>query len=82
MKRKPHPLQRVGWGKVVRKPFQSLAHEDTTSVGWVTTEEGEQQVQGWEAEAFDFWAAAWASAGEYFEGSIVTERLPLRIHNR
>ena len=68
--------------RVLRKPLQSLANEDTAGVGWIAAKEGEQQVQGWEAEAFDFWAAAWASAGEYFEGSIVTERLPLRIHNR
>jgi hypothetical protein len=39
--------------------FFLLADEDATGVGWVAAEEGEQQVQGREAEAFNFWAAAW-----------------------
>ena len=40
-----------------------LADKDATGVGWVAAEEGEQQVQGREAEAFDFRATARARAG-------------------
>jgi hypothetical protein len=49
-------------GKGCLKVTKQLAHEDAAGIGWVTAEEGEQQVQGWEAEAFDFWAAAGACA--------------------
>ena len=50
-------------GKGCLKVTKQLAHEDAAGIGWVATEEGEQQIQSWEAEAFDFRAAAWASAG-------------------
>ena len=39
-----------------------LADEYTIGVSGVATKEREQQIQGWEAEAFDFGAAAWACA--------------------
>jgi hypothetical protein len=60
--------KRVGsWGKVKAHGLRSmglfflLAHEDAAGIGGVATEKRKQQVQGWEAEAFDFWAATRAS---------------------
>ena len=40
-----------------------LADEYTAGVGWIAAEEGEQQIQSWEAEAIDLRAAAWACPG-------------------
>ena len=57
-------------GKGFMKVIKQLAHEDATGVGWVASEEGEQQVQGREAEAFDFRAAAWASTCDNVWNSI------------
>ena len=50
--------------------FFLLAHEDAAGIGGVATEEGEQQVQGWEAEAFNFWAAAGACASYQIKDAI------------
>jgi hypothetical protein len=50
--------------------FFLLAHEDAAGIGGVATEKRKQQVQGWEAEAFDFWAATRASASYQIKDSI------------
>lgn len=47
-----------------------LADEDTAGVSCFAAVEGEQQVQGREAEAFDFRAAAWASTCDNVWNSI------------
>ena len=41
-----------------------LAHKDAAGVGLFAAVEGEQQIQSWEAKDFNFWAAAWACAGD------------------
>ena len=62
--KKPHPLQGGGWGKGCLKVAQSLAHEDAAWVGFFAAIELKQKIQSWEAKDFNFWAAAWACAGE------------------
>jgi len=62
IKENPTHFKEVDGVRFFRRVLKRLAYKDTTVVGWVATEEREQQIQGWEAEAFDFRAAACASA--------------------
>ena len=64
-KRKPHPLQRGGWGKVCLKVTQPLGNEDAAWVGGCAAEEGEEQIQSWKVKDLHMRAAAWACAGKY-----------------
>ena len=47
-----------------------LPDKDATGVGWIATVEGEQQIQSWEAEGFNFWAAAWSCTGKNISNAI------------
>ena len=51
-------------GEVCWKVTNQLAHEDAAGVGWIAAVEGEQQIQGWEAEDINLWATSRACAGK------------------
>jgi hypothetical protein len=50
--------------------YLGLTDENSLAVTFWAAEEGEQQIQCWEAEDFDFRATTRASAGEKIQGTI------------
>ena len=66
---KAHGLRSMGRLFCYLVPLQ-LANKDAAGVGWIATVEGEQQIQSWEAEGINLWAAAFPCASDYVKDAI------------